>query len=453
MASEKEQATTEEEAKYRRVSWLRFPGVWVLVVSGWQSMVAYTWSAYAWTVFVRVFMLEFGWTAAMMGGISTVARINGVWINPVCGWFGDTFGPRWAVGVGLVFMSLCWVGFPFMTDYWHLFITYSTLLMVGSNLSLTRGVQIAIIRWWVDRRALGLGIRSLVAGLSAVIGLPLAAVFIVTYGWVAAAWLAAGTTFVLCVPLAWFYPSRQPEDYGLYADNVTPEQRREKAEREAARRGVAVRVRPALADLTLGEALRDRAFWMLVLAGGVASAGAAPLGIFQNARMGSLGYSVVAAAVYYSYERSASYIGRGAVTFFGDWLSTKFPVRVGLAVVYWMMAVALAMFGVGTTPIWFYGWALIHGTASGASGIWFPMLIAAYFGRAAFGTVYGVRLAITSGVGFFAPVLMGWMADVYGWHVPFLWAASFYIVAGILYIFATPPKKQVRETKRAETIY
>lgn len=455
MATEeqREETTTEEEDRFRTVPFIRFPGVWVLVAAGWQSLIAFTWSTGAWTVFVRVFMKEFGWSAALMGGVSTIRRINGVWIHPIAGWFGDNYGPRWAVGIGLCFMTACWIGFPFMIDYWHLLVTYSTLLAMGSSMGLNRGVQIAIVRWWLDRRALGLGVRSLVAGLSGTIGLPLAAWYIQEYGWQNGAWLAAAMTGILCVPASWLYPSHMPEDYGLYADNLTPGMRREKAEREAAKKGVQVRVRPALADLTIGEALRDRAFWMLVIALSTRSVGGAPLGIFQNARMGTLGYSVVEAAIFYSYQRFSSYIGRFAITFGGDWLTRKFPVRVGLAVILWMQATGLLLFGVGTTPFWFYAWAVIHGSAAGASDIWYPILMASYFGRRAFGTVYGVRMAITSGIGFFAPVMMGWLADMFGWTTPFAVGAFFVGLAGFLMLLATPPKKQLRETQRAETVY
>lgn len=389
----------------------------------------------------------------MMGALASAQRANGIWMHPFVGWFGDYFGPRWAVGVGLCFITACWAGFPFVTEYWHLYITFATLLTFGMSMGLMRGPQIAIVRWWIDRRALALGIRSLVEGLSGVVGLPLVAIFIDAYGWQAGAWLFAFMTFVLSMPLVPLYPHHMPQDYGFYPDNLTPEMRRQKAEREAAKRGVEVRVRPELVDITIGEAIRDRSFWMLVLAIGTMMIGAAPLMIFQNARMGALGYSVVEAAAFYSYQQISSYIGRVTVTFFGDSLALKFPVRLVMAVIFYLQAVGLALFGVGTTPIWFFAWALMHGIAAGANPIWNSMLMAAYFGRGAFGTVFGVRIALTSVIGAIAPVLMGWLADVYGWTVPFLWATFAYTLGGTLMLFATPPKKQIRETKRAETTY
>lgn len=282
-------------------------------------------------------------------------------------------------------------------------------------------------------------------GLSSVFGPPLADWALRTFALEGTALVAGITIFVVSIPIALLYPSFMPERYGLYPDNVTPEERREQAERTVVRRGRRSVMRPPLQDLTVGQALRSFSFWMLVIAGGGESVGTAPLTTFQNARMGAVGYSSTAAALFYSFSNSMSFVGRFAATFFGDWVSARIPVRYPMAIIWVFMGIGLAIFGFATNDLGFYAWAVLYGVFRGASLVYYPNLMGAYFGRQAFGTIYGLRVGITSITGMAAPTLLGWAADEYGWTTAFYVAGAFSILGGLLTTLAVPPKEQARE--------
>lgn len=236
-----------------------------------------------------------------------------------------------------------------------------------------------------------------------------------------------------------------PEHYGLYVDNLSPEQRRERAEREAARRGQRVRVRPMLADITVRQAMTSWTFWALVLGAGFAAFAGGPLGIFQNIRMGALGYTTLEAAAYYSGNRACTYIGRGLVLVIGDRAAERVPIRYLVAGCYIFRCIAMFIFAFGTLPWHFYLWAFLDGTFAGVLTPIIGVLMGAYFGRQAFGTIYGLRLAVSGLGGLVSPTLTGWIADVATWDLAFAIVAGFFLGAVLFYALAWPPKQQTRE--------
>lgn len=446
-------AEQRAETEYRRVAWLRFGGTWAIVAGLVQAFVGYGWYYYGWTVFVRLFMKELGWSAAMVGGFSSFARITGIWAPILAGFHVDSMarfcGPAWgtAIWLGLGF-TVGWAWLARMTAYWQGFIIYGILIYGAGVGGLYRMNYTAANRWWMDRRAFAIAAITLGGGFGGVVMLPYIAVACETWGWRTAAWIASLTNLIFCVVVAPLYPKFMPERYGLYMDNVPPEERRRRAEERAARRGTRVVMRPPLQDITVGQALRSFTFWCLVTSGAVIAIGAAPLSIFQNARMGALGYSTVEAAQFYSLTNMMTYVGRFTVMFFGDWLTARFPPRFLMASIYVLLALGLLIFGLGTATWHFYAWAVIYGIGFGLSVPYYAVLMGAYFGRGAFGTIYGLRVGIPAPFGIVAPTLAGWLADVYGWVWPFVLAAAAYTVGLIILCFAVPPKEQLRERVR-----
>lgn len=435
-------AERTEQKERRKVSIWRFPGVWVCVAGMIQGIVGYGISSYGWTVFVRIFMRDFGWTAAMMGAVSSVGRITGVFAYPLGGWTTDRIGPRWASIIWLATLPVGWILVFFTTAYWHLFIAYSLFLQAGVGGGLYRVSWTGAVRWWVQRRAMGIGIITLGGGFGGPL-IPLTALVVESLGWRQSALWLAGVSFIILTGVAFLYVSGFPEDYGLYEDNMTPEER----ERRVAGR----RVTAQFATLSTAEALKTQAFWLIALGGAFASLAGGATGTFQNIRMGAVGYSLVAAAAFYGFNRIMTYVGRLSVTLLGDWISSRMQPRFVIGLSYVGVGIGMFFFAIGSADWHYYAWAIINGSFSGVITPYLGYIIGAYFGRQAFGLIYGLRTSLTAFGGMISPLLVGWLVDARkgDWVFPFLLLTGFYTGAAIFYSLATPPKQPDQEDEQS----
>lgn len=411
----------------------RFQGLWVCIIGCIQSTVGSGFSSMGWTVFVRVFINTFGWTAAMMGALGSVNRMVDMVTAPLLGWTVDRFGPRWASSTWLSFLPIGWVLMYFMTDYWQLYIIYSVCINAGL-MGLMRVSWTAAVRWWVQRRAMAIGIIALGGGAGGILA-PVTVMLVEVYGWRnTALWLAA-ISLVFCVLVGLFYPSGFPQDYGLYPDNMTPEERQ--------RRTATRRVTAQFAELTTAQALRTRAFWYLVLGGAFAGLAGGALVLFQNIRMGAAGYSMMAAAAFYAFNRMVTYVGRIWVTLFGDWVGARMEPRFILGACYISICLGMVFFAIGTVDWHYYTWAILHGVAMGTTVPYLGYVMGAYFGSQGFGLILGLRISFSAVGGMVSPLLVGWLVDLRegDWTFPFLLLAGFYLLAAYFYTMATPPKQ------------
>lgn len=121
--------TTQAPTEGRKVSWWRFPGTHVIGIGGVQGWAANTWTCDGWAVFVRLFMEKFQWSAAMLGGVSSVARFGVAWGSPAGGWTADNWGPRYATMFWATMMAVGWIGFYWLSeDYISVVILRGVLL-------------------------------------------------------------------------------------------------------------------------------------------------------------------------------------------------------------------------------------------------------------------------------------------------------------------------------------
>lgn len=431
---------TEEEATGRKASYLRYPGVWTMVAGLIQSAVGYGGPYYGWSVFVPTLIEEFGWSRTLMGLLASGGRFFGIVAFPLGGWSTDTFGPRWASIAWLNAMALGWFALIYVTEYWQLMLVYSILLYGPTAGGLYRVSWTAANRWWVDRRAMALGFISLGSVLGPVFMLAPLALMIEAYGWRTTALIAAAVTFVLCNGAAFLYPSHMPEHYGLFTDNRTPEERRRLA--ASGRRRP-----PSYGEWTPGQTLRTLSFWMLCLGGFWAAMAGGPIPLFQNLRMTAQGYSKVMAAAMYSFNRGMTWVGRGGVMLFGDWVAVRVPVRYSIGIAYLGRAVGNLFFALATKLWHYYAWAIVDGCFSGVATPYLGYIFGAYFGRASFGLIYGLRSSFSALGGIVSPPLVGYLSDMRAgdWVLPFALLTVGFLLAAASYSLATPPKRPEAE--------
>lgn len=447
MASE----TTGEQREQQRVPMLQFPGFHAIVAGIIQAAMGYWMPLYGWTPMVRYVRTELKFTTTDVGLGASAGRIMGVIGSPAGGWAVDHWGPRWGTIVFLSIMSLGVCAYAFINDVWTYALIYGVIVYFVYYGGLYRMSWTAANRWWMDYRSMAIAAVTLGGGSSGIWGGPLTVWMCDTFGWRTAAVQSGIATLILCVGAAFLYPDRMPEHYGMHVDNLSPEQRRARAEAAAARRGQRAVMRPFLADLTVGQALRSWAFWMLTLGGLFAAFAGAPVTLFQNMRMGAAGYTEMQAAFYFTLRIVFSYVGRVGVLFFGDWASAKWPPRYIYALGLFAECIGITFFALGVEAIYFITWAVVEGAGYGLQIPFLGVVLGAYFGRAAFGLIYGLRTGLAALGGAVAPTLVGWITDASGgdWTLAFYVVVVGYFLAGVCMCLAFPPKEQVRERRGA----
>jgi MFS family permease len=172
----------------------------------------------------------------------------------------------------------------------------------------------------------------------------------------------------------------------------------------------------ALPGYEVREALRTRAFWMLVAA--QLAYGSTVGGTFHHlvAYLEGISYSLHSATLVVSILLGMAAIGKPAMGALGDRIGGKNALGIGLVMVAAGMFILL---GAGHPPMLVL-WLLVTGIAGAAPIALVPMVTAEALGLKRFGTLYGwLGSVLTVGL-FIGPLMIGGLTDVTGsYTVPF----------------------------------
>jgi len=185
---------------------------------------------------------EFGWSFAEISLGITIYGVLGALLAPLFGAWADKYGAK-RVGLislamfGIVFGSFAFVG----NSIWHFYILWMLVGLVGigsTPVSFSRLVN----TWFFKRRGLALGIMLVGTSIAAIIIPPLVTWAIAEFGWRKAHLVVAALPLLVGLPLG-FFLMREPQRH----------------ERPAGGAG------SAQTGASLGEAFRDRRFWIMAV--------------------------------------------------------------------------------------------------------------------------------------------------------------------------------------------
>lgn len=336
---------------------------------------------------------EFGWSFASLMGSITVQSLVVMASGPVAGFAVDRYGARPVALISLVLFGLTFMSLSLNNgNLWIYYAQWVAMSVLGAG-TLTATWTHAVNDWFDKHRGLALGIASTGTGITGFLIKPFAAFLIGSVGWRWSCAIIGLLPIMIGVPVValWFR-----------------ERGGDKAQMRAAIAAVGKREE---GGLTVGEALRSRRFWIMALAFLViAFALTAPTPNLENilrtfhfdlARIGGItagfGLAVIA--------------GRVA----GGWLLDRF----------WAPGCALAILCLPALGSWLLSrpeitpmYATLSVIALGlGAGFEFDLLaylIARYFGRRSYGTIYGCFFTVIALGGGLGPVVYGYVYDTLG---------------------------------------
>ena len=373
--------------------------------------------------FLKPLSSEFGWTREAVSAAFGFAALTVAVCSPLLGRLLDRSsghgGPRTVI---LPCMAVFGVGFAslgLLTG--HIAQLYATFVLLGivGNGTTQMGYSRAVSTWFERRRGFALSLVMAGSATGAMIFPPLAQALIDTTGWRNAYFLLGGVVLLFGLPLTFLFV-------------------RERGSVKAAAEGAGETMR---SGATVGEAVRTRAFWLLLATLFLGSLSVNGAITHLSPLLTDRGISQQQAALVASALGLFSFGGR-LVT--GQLLDRFFGPRVGFCVLGAAAGGILLLGSVATSASALVAAALI-GLGMGAEADLTPYLLSRYFGLRAFSTLYGFSWTAYAVAGALGPVLMGRAFDLTGSYASLLSLLSVSTLACAA-LFLGMPEYPVAET-------
>ncbi len=362
---------------------------------------------YSFGVFVRPLAREFHWTRTQIASALAIGQLMVAASCPFWGVLVDRFGPRRIILVSLAGMSLAYASLALLTPHlWHLYLIFALFTICGGAASPV-GYAAVLVRSFERHLGLALGLALMGIGLGAVLLPRLAQSLIEAHGWRGAYGTIGLLTLFVTFPAAWF-ATRHAR---------TPVQR------------------PGTVPFPILPLVFTRAFLLMCcifIVLGLASGG-----VIANlvSMMIDRGFTPSAAAGVASLAGFTVILGRGGIGSLLDrWNAARLLACIGSLIVVAMLLLAYAP---GRTAS--YVAALLVGSVLGAEVDFTAFLVRRYFGKAAFGRIYGLAFGIFSSGVAVGPLLLSLSFDRLHSFRPGLVLLSVLATVASALTFALPP--------------
>ena len=378
-----------------------FYGWWIVLGSALVHALQTSTFGFTFGVYLLQLQSGFGWSRfAISSAFSLSQLVNGL-IGPAQGWLIDRFGSRAVMTAGALLFGLSFMGFSTVNHLGTLFL-FVLLIGIGASMSGFLTVNAALANWFFRKRALAMGLGSMGLGLGGALA-PLVAWALVTYGWRDTAFASGVGILLIGLPLVQLF-RRRPEDYGLRPDGAAPalEQTSEAAVTSDQAAG---------SDFTVGEALRDRSFWLVSIGHGMALLAVFTVMVHLVPHLvQGLGWNETSAQSMFTIVTATSVLGQVVGGVLGDRYS---KTRVaGVCMLGHFCAMMLFAFAQSSSIVVVA--AMLHGLSWGVRGPLMMAIRADFYGRRHFATIAGFSTVVVMVGPLLGPSFAGAMRDAFG---------------------------------------
>lgn len=359
-------------------------------------------------VFARPLELEFGWTRAQISIAATIIVWVSVLTQPIQGILIDRYGVRRVVLPSIPIFTVPLALLYFLPP--NLFVFYAAWVVITiCGLALWNGSYNKLMAAWFDRK-LGLAVGIVAAGQGAGAALvPALSQYLVTnFGWrlayVGLALITLLVTLLFNVPFLY----DKPADKNLRPDGGSEPH-------AAARTPMSFD-----AGYSFHEAVRLRTFWIIAAAFFLLGTMSTAIVTHQVPLLIDAGLSAQKAAFVASAFGATLIVGRVAAGFVLDWIFAPYVMMVSLL----GPITGLVMYALGSRGDLAFLWAALIGFGVGAEFDVLGYLVPRYFGRQAYGKLYGVLLSAFQLGGGIGAAALGVIRTSHGNYAPGLWGIT-----------------------------
>ena len=370
-----------------------------------------------------------------------IVRLEAAVESPLAGWVTDRFGPRWVVISGVLIMSLGLILMYFIESLWAFYVAWGVIFGTGFVIAVHLPMDTAISNWFVKKRGTALSVKMVFSGLSGVLVMPLIAWLIGLQDWRVACLVGGLVMALVGLPMTWFFVrQRRPEYYGLLPDGAAVEW--ESVEQGyMVDRGVAYAMEVEEVEFSTRQAMKTRAYWLLLSTQGVHALAASAINVHAIPFLTDIGIDPFRAATMIAIMVAASIPPRPIIGFLFDRLHRN-KLRYLLVAAYVFQCGGVTVLLASETITAIYVWLVLYGVGMGAGWSVGSPVRARYFGRKAFGLIGGSSMLFLAPIGMAAPIYFGWIFDTSGsYRFGFILIAILLAVATVLALFTTPPRR------------
>ena len=390
----------KEEA---RVKSRFFYGYMILATGFLCMMIMSGCNVYSFGLYVKELEGEFGWNREGIMLASTISTLIHATSSLGVGRIIARTGSKKMMIVGALLGSLSFALVAYMKELWQFYLFYglSGIGFAGMGFIPISALTLA---WFRKRRGMAVGITGVGIGVGGfIMPLLLGSYIIPTFGWRMGFLVSAILVSVVVVPLALFVIREKPEEMGLQPDGDTdsPEEVAAKA------------ARASTDGISLKEAVKTPAFWLISLTGLAFGYTSQSLIQHQMAHLQDSGITLAVAAGALSVTGIANAIGKFGFGYACDYVKPKYTRALGLA--FALVAVLLLMNLDSSSSTLAIG---VYGVFVGLSmGSWLPsmsMLVSSNFGLLAYGVIFGFTSLFNQLGSSVGPLITGRIYDTQG---------------------------------------
>ncbi|MDA0351724.1 MAG: MFS transporter [Chloroflexi bacterium] len=385
---------------------------------------------YVFGAFQKPMTEELGWSRPEYVAARTIGMALFAMTGLFIGSYVDRHGGRRLMRVGAVLLGAAMFSQSFVQELWQWWLLNGVMLTSGAAMTGNLVVNVTLAKWFVERRGRVAGIAAMGVSFAGIAITPVAAVLIDTIGWREAwRWLAVGAVLIL-LPVS-FLMRRTPEDHGLYPDGKTAA--------EVAAGGGARAAADYATSLTRAEALRNRSFYLIVIAFGLGGLSIGMILINAIPYMEDAGYSSTTAALMITVVSVPAMLTKPVWGYFIDRIDAKQMSILGFIVT--AVSLVLLVFSVrARADVLVYTSFFLLGVGWGGFIPLQEVVWAGFFGRRYLGAVRSAGMPFALFLSASSPLLTAVYFDQVGnYDGAFLAVAFFALVAIGLISLAQKP--------------
>jgi len=365
------------------------------------------------TVFVPAIRDSLGLTQAQTNLIFSLARAEGGLEGPVAGWAIDRFGNKALLVPGIILAAIGYLILAgFVNSYWSFALVYLGIISLGNSVAFQHAMFAGINQWFRRRRSFAISTLAAVSSLGGLILVPIMSLVILNLSW---RWAIAGSGIAYLIgilPFTILFRNR-PEDIGLRPDGDS------EPPLIQTQSSTGVYGNTLERDYTVKEALRTRAYWLLLTGAGLRQLATIGILVSLIPILQSKGVGLQMAANLTGAMFGINFVSRMTLGYIGD----KWPKS-------WILGATLALESLGFLCLFLGSWndgrlflliifVVLEGLGDGA-GIIVWAALGEYYGREKFASLRGIITFSHSWVMIAMPVFAGWVYDHYGTFDPAL---------------------------------
>ncbi|MBI2865923.1 MAG: MFS transporter, partial [Chloroflexi bacterium] len=287
-----------------------FYGWWIVLATAFINF----WGAgafnFSFTAFLRPMVQEMGWSYAGISVAMSLRSLEGGIMSPTVGYLTDKIGPRRILLAGAFLAGASAILLSRIGSLWA-FYTLFVLLSMGFSMMMPVPGATAIAHWFSRKRGTALGLSSAAYGASGVL-IPLIAWIIAQHSWRTAFVVAGVGMWAIGIPAALMVRHR-PEPYGLLPDGDSLS-----SGQGNTRSLVGKGLTHEEDGLSVRQAVRTRAFWMISMVATVSGVGLSVMSLHVMPSLLSVNIPLVTAGFIASLFPLASIPGRIGFGWLGD---------------------------------------------------------------------------------------------------------------------------------------